>query len=477
MAGNIVYKGNGKFRFRVSSGTGKDRRFAEKIFNYTGKIDEEKIKSKEYPRAVETALAEFVTEVRKGLYVDNAKIKFSDFVEIWDKNHASKKEPKTYHRYREMLNSRILPAIGHIQLSKLNPTHLLNFYDNLSEVGIPLKKTYTVKDDFFSHINREGKTLKEISEVCEVGIRTLQTAKKTKKLSGIILEKICKGLEISKRDSYFILDENNSTLSDRTISHHHKLISSILEKAVQWQYLLMNPATRVDPPKVVKKEAPHFDETQTMVLLKLLRSEPIKYVLAVTLTIYTGLREGELTGLKWDSIDIKNKMLTVKQASQYVPSTGRITKDPKNETSIRTLVLPSEVMPLIKKYKVWWETEKNKCGDNWFYENDDKNDPGYVFVQSEGNPMFPDTPGKWFAKFIKRKGLPHITFHGLRHTHATLLIGDGVDIQSVSSRLGHSTATTTLNIYSHRIKSKDKIAAEKIGKILKNKKEENKKQA
>jgi hypothetical protein len=68
-------------------------------------------------------------------------------------------------------------------------------------------------------------------------------------------------------------------------------------------------------------------------------------------------------------------------------------------------------MPLIKKYKAWWGIEKNKCGDNWFYENDDKNDPGYVFVQSEGKPMLPDTPGKWFAKFIKRKGLPHITFN------------------------------------------------------------------
>ena len=128
-------------------------------------------------------------------------------------------------------------------------------------------------------------------------------------------------------------------LSERTILYHHRIISSILTSAVQWQFILSNPAARVKPPKVEKKETLHLDVDQTEYIFRLVDQEPIKYRAALYLAIFGGMRAGELNALEWKDVDWDNSSIKISKASQYLPGRGTFTKDPKNQSSERVISL------------------------------------------------------------------------------------------------------------------------------------------
>lgn len=98
-------------------------------------------------------------------------------------------------------------------------------------------------------------------------------------------------------------------------------------------------------------------------MLTLLENEPLKYKAMVSLTVYAGIRRGELCGLEWSDVDFENKRLRIRQASQYIPGEGLITKKPKNETSIRVISLPKIAIDLLSEYKAWQNTEKLRLGN------------------------------------------------------------------------------------------------------------------
>ena len=185
----------------------------------------------------------------------------------------------------------------------------------------------------------------------------------------------------------------------------------------------------------------------------------MKFRVIILLTIFTGLRRGEVLGLEWQDIDFKNSSLTVRQASQYVSAIGIYTKDPKTETSNRMISIPDSIIKLLKEYKRKQLEARLRLGDKWIETN-------RLFVQWNGSPMHPDTIAKWFRQFLEDKNLPHITFHGLRHTHATLLISQGLDVRTVSNRLGHAQTSTTLNIYAHAFAKMDREASDKLDNLL-----------
>lgn len=183
----------------------------------------------------------------------------------------------------------------------------------------------------------------------------------------------------------------------------------------------------------------------------------------------------------WNDTNDKDYTIDINKANQYLPETGIFTKKPKNNTSARTISIPKNVFTLLKEYKVWQNGERKKAGDLWKKEWDEK---PLIFTQWDGSPMSYDTPYQWFEKFIKRHNkqvlenkdipkeerekslLPEISFHGLRHTSATLLISGKTDIKTVSSRLGHSQTSTTMNIYAHSLKSNDEKAASALENLL-----------
>lgn len=149
----------------------------------------------------------------------------------------------------------------------------------------------------------------------------------------------------------------------------------------------------------------------------------------------------------------------ISRSSQYIGDKTIITKEPKTRSGIRHFAMSETLCRILKEYRRWQMEQRIKAGTDW--QNTDR-----LFTQWNGLPIYPDTVTDWFAKFIKRSELPYVTLHSLRHTNATLMIAEGIDVCAVSRRLGHASTATTLNIYAHALKSKDKAAAEVIDSTL-----------
>lgn len=351
----------------------------------------------------EVELAKFVTEVQNGLVIDGKSLKFSEFTEIWKRDYGSKElAPSTYKRYCRMLETRLLPYFGHFYINKIKPTDIMKFYDLLE------KDTQLVR--------KKG-----------------NNGSKTKK-----------------------------PLSGKTILEHHRLLRAMLHKAVYWQLIVANPAERVQPPKARKPKRRSYDDEQTKILLEnleLLSSEDTKYKVAIILTVFTGVRLGELMGLEWQDVDFKNGIISINRSSQYLSDMGVFTKVPKTESSIREIAIPEFIISLLEEYKLWYEEQKSIYGELW--TNSDR-----LFVQADGKPMHPSTISKWFVKYVGQIGLPVINFHGLRHTNASLLVAQNVDIAVISARLGHAQISTTLDFYVHPLLSHNRKAGYALENLL-----------
>lgn len=235
---------------------------------------------------------------------------------------------------------------------------------------------------------------------------------------------------------------------------YHRIVSSCLGKAVKWGYIPYNPAVNAELPKMPKQEAAYLDEAEARQLLVLLHQEPIKYRAMITFDLLSGLRRGELLGLRWQDVDFENQTITIVNTLNYAPGAGVYVDTPKNTTSARPLKLSPTAFSMLLEYKRWQDDQRDACGDYW------KDTVGRVFTGDDGAPVFPDSLTKWFAAFVKRSGLPDVHIHSLRHTYASLMIADGTPLPVVSRRLGHAQVSTTANIYAHAIASADEKAAQ-----------------
>lgn len=173
-----------------------------------------------------------------------------------------------------------------------------------------------------------------------------------------------------------------------------------------------------------------------------------------------GLRGAEITGLQWSDFDFENSSVTISRNTLYIYGFGTKTKSTKTDSSNRTLSIPENLKGVLLDYKKYWDVEKVRHGDLW--ENTDK-----LFVQNNGNDMANSTISHWLRKFQDDNNLKHVTIHGLRHTITTLMLINGVDIKTVSGRLGHKKISTTLDIYAHYVKQADEKASQVIDNILK----------
>lgn len=248
-------------------------------------------------------------------------------------------------------------------------------------------------------------------------------------------------------------------LSPGTVNTYHRVLSAVLFRAVKWGYIAANPASRADLPSIANRKAAYLDEPDARRLLELLHDEPIKWRAMITFDLLSGLRRGELLGLRWRDMDMEAQTITINQTSNYTPNRGVYVDTPKSSTSNRPLRLSRSAFILLMEYKSWQNAQREACGDAW------RDEDGRVFTTDDGAPVFPDSITQWFGKFVKRAGLPKVTVHSLRHTYASLMIADGVPLVVVSSQLGHAQPSTTLSIYAHVIASAEAKAAQTFDKF------------
>ncbi len=239
-------------------------------------------------------------------------------------------------------------------------------------------------------------------------------------------------------------------LSPKSIRAHKNVISQALDMAVKHKLIPSNPCQFVDLPHLVRYESDFYTEQQLLDLFSALADDPMLPLVKIT-ALY-GLRRSELLGLQWDSIDFDRQTLTVRHTISKV--TKVVAKDrTKNASSYRTFPLIPEALEIFKMAKC--QEEQNRIAFGREYQENN-----YVFKWADGHTYSPDYVSHRFNDLLKMHNLPHIRFHELRHSCASMLIAMGWSLKDVQEWLGHADIQMTANIYSHLdIARKNKIAA------------------
>lgn len=397
-----IRKRGHSYQITVSNGRRSD---GSQIIETATFTPESSMTEKQAEKALQRFVFEFESKVKSGKYLDGEKITFASFTEVWFTDYAELQlAASTLQLYRHLLQAHIFPAIGHLKLSKIKPVHLNKLY------------------------------------------HTLATERKDGKPGGY---------------------------SPKTIKHVHTLISGIYSAAVKWNITTENPAVRVEPPKQApaRDKVKCFTLEQAAVFLALLDAGeqhiPLQLKLFFHMAIFCGMRRGELIALEWSDLNFDQKSVSITKSTSVVNGKP-LTKEPKTKNSVRTISVPDSVLAIAREYRKEQLQYRMSIGSQWEGSN-------YIFIQWNGRQMYPDTPYNAFKRIIRNynahtiketEKLPDIPLHGLRHTSATLLISQNIDVRTVSSRLGHAQASTTMDIYSHALQRMDEKAADTLETLL-----------
>ena len=267
------------------------------------------------------------------------------------------------------------------------------------------------------------------------------------KLTSLELQKLYKKLLGNGRVERIESKKQPKGLSAKTVRNINQIICSALNLAIEQRLILTNPADACALPKLEHREMKTLPVEQLTSFLREAKESGVFEMYYIELA--TGLRRGELLGLKWSDIDLEHGSLRVQR--QIARIDGEIVEAPlKTKNAYRTLPLSADAIDVLK-------TQKKKCGNSQ-----------YVFPSPTGGPISPDSVLHMLHRVLKRAGLPIVRFHDLRHTFATLALQNGVDIKTVSGMLGHFSAGFTLDTYAHVTTATQKEAANTMEKVLAN---------
>lgn len=249
-------------------------------------------------------------------------------------------------------------------------------------------------------------------------------------------------------------------LSPRTVRHHYDTIAYMLNQAVRWSMLAVNPIERVQRPKIKKSRVKALDDDEAVRLLRCLaQEEDLSFRCAVLLALLCGLRLGEVSALNLSDVDWQRCEISINKSRNYAPKEGNYLGPPKSDAGDRIVSLPAGMMALLQECKDWQDGMKALIGDRWRGD-------GTIVCGWDGTPLHHDTPSKQFRAFAKRNGFEGLTFHGLRHTHATILMAGNMDAVTVARRLGHEDPSTTLRIYAEAIRKRDNESADIMDDLI-----------
>ena len=249
-----------------------------------------------------------------------------------------------------------------------------------------------------------------------------------------------------------------SGLSTTSVRYHAAILHEALRHAVKWGLLAHNPVDRVDLPRRRRVEMRVWDEEQVRLFLAKAQGSSAHYPLYLAALI-TGMRQGELMGLRWIDIDLALGIASIQQTLYRLGKTV-VTKEPKSARSRRTVALPPILVNILREVQATQDAYRRELGQT--YEDCD-----LVFCQPNGRPLYAhNVTQRDFKRIMKAAGVPTIRFHDLRHCHATLLLQQGVHPKIVQERLGHSTISMTLDTYSHVLPGMQERAAADLEKRL-----------
>ena len=247
-------------------------------------------------------------------------------------------------------------------------------------------------------------------------------------------------------------------LSPKTVHNVHVMLHKALHDAVRWSYLPRNVAEFSDPPRQTSpgKAMRTWTPEELRSFLQFVEADPL--FAAWVLSSSTGMRRGEVLGLRWQDIDFDHRRLSIRQTIISIDYRVEVS-EPKTARGRRSVALDTGTVTALRAHRAAQNQLKLKLGEAW-------QDHDLVFCRDDGTPVHPDRFTQMFDKQVREGGLTRIRLHDLRHTHATLALAAGIHPKVVSERLGHSTVAFTMDVYSHAIPSMEAEAAETIARLV-----------
>ena len=290
----------------------------------------------------------------------------------------------------------------------------------------------------------------------------------------VIVNKICdyfedtnillndlKPIEIQKFYTYLYSKE----LTGNTVLHYHNVIRKALQTALKLNLILSNPADRVERPKKEQFIGSFYSQSELNTLFTVIKDDPLKIV--IYLASFYGLRRSEVLGLKWEAFNFEDKTITIKHKAIETRKDNKrviLLKDKtKNQSSYRTLPLVDEIIVLLQEHKKQIDKNKKLCGNSY-----NKKYLDYICVDSMGKLFRPEYVTDHFTLIMNKNKeiLRKIRFHDLRHSCARLLLAKGIPMKEIQDWLGHSTYSTTANIYAHLEKDTKNKSANVLSNVL-----------
>ena len=336
---------------------------------------------------------------------------------------------KTQNEVKEKLKNALIES-GQVDFTKSGQytvsTWMDTWFENVAKIKVRPSSHQTYKGYIDNHIKPN------------IGKIPLE------KLTTMDLQKFYRKLLTTGRVERIESKEQSKGLSAKTVRNINQVISSAMDLAMAQKIILANPTNACELPKVEHKEMQTIPAEQLQAFLDEARATGVYEMYYIELA--TGLRRGELLGLKWQDIDWKNGIIKVRR--QVARVDGQIEEAPlKTKNSYRTVTISQQAIEVLKQ-------QKAKTNDQ------------YVFPSPNGGPISPDSVNNMLKRVLERAGIPKVRFHDLRHTFATIALQNGVDIKTVSGMLGHFSAGFTLDTYAHVTTSVQKEAAQTIENIL-----------
>lgn len=252
-------------------------------------------------------------------------------------------------------------------------------------------------------------------------------------------------------------DGRPGTPGPETAARIHRILSGALNAAARRGLITSNPAALAAHPKTIHKDQKFLSVPQTQALLGGLNDDPLLPLYWLTLTF--GLRRGEVLGLRWVDIDVDTKRMFIRVQRQYVPSKGIVERPTKEYRETRPLDLSERDIAVLKAHRQAQDKLREAAGPLW-------EEYGLVFPSSRGTPMNGRNLWRLHTNTLQRLGLPHVRFHDLRHTCASILMAMGYPINLVQQRLGHGDPATTLRMYGHVMPGAQAEASAQLGALL-----------
>lgn len=244
--------------------------------------------------------------------------------------------------------------------------------------------------------------------------------------------------------------DGSGGLSPTTVRRIHATLHKALADAVRWGRLARNPADQADPPRASTAEMSIWSPEQLRSFLDSVRSDRLfgAWLMAAT----TGMRRGELLGLRWSDLDLEAGTLSVRQI-RTVARYKVLTLTPKTDKGTRTIALDPQTVAALRAHRVAQMEERLLVGPSY------SNSADLVFTREDGHPIHPERLSSWFMKLCRISGLPIIRLHDVRHSYVTALLAAGVPLKVVSQRIGHASPMVTMTIYQHVLPGDDRAAA------------------